>query len=126
MTRLDLCDAQLEGIRTWEGQGLGEGLKSRLKQEWERVVQLREQIPIRVSAYNNRISGERTIGAVTLALTKVADDRLRDTDEVLLDDGQSALYSSRASVGGDKSDGTFCSSMVPDAAGQLRHIFSCA
>lgn len=44
MMRLDLCAGQLEGIRTWDGQGLGEGLKNRLRQEWERVVQLREQI----------------------------------------------------------------------------------
>jgi len=54
-----------------------------------------EQIPNRVYVYNNRISGERTIGAVTLMLIKVADERLGDTEEVKLEDGQSALYSSR-------------------------------
>ena len=46
-------------------------------------------------AYNNRISGERTIGTVALMLIKVADDRMGDTEEVKLEDGQSALYSSR-------------------------------
>jgi transposase len=44
MTRLDLSDPQLECIRTWDGKGLGEGLKSRLKREWERVLLLRDQI----------------------------------------------------------------------------------
>jgi len=43
-TRLDLSDRQLESIRIWNGKGLGEGLKGRLRLEWERVVQLREQI----------------------------------------------------------------------------------
>ena len=54
-----------------------------------------EQIPTRVYVYNNRISGERTIGTVVLMLIKVADDRMGDSDEVKLEDGQSALYSSR-------------------------------
>ena len=54
-----------------------------------------EQIPTRVYAYNNRISGQRTIGAVTLILIKVADERLGDTEEVKLQDGQSVRYSAR-------------------------------
>jgi predicted transcriptional regulator of viral defense system len=54
-----------------------------------------EQIPTRVYVYNNRISGERTVGAVTLMLIKVADERLGNTEEAKLEDGQSALYSSR-------------------------------
>jgi predicted transcriptional regulator of viral defense system len=53
-----------------------------------------EQIPARVYAYNNRISGKRTIGSVVLMLIKVADERLGATDEVTLDDG-AVLYSSR-------------------------------
>lgn len=53
-----------------------------------------EQIPTRVYAYNNRISGKRTIGSVVLMLIKVADERLGATDEVMLDDSV-ALYSSR-------------------------------
>jgi len=44
MPRLELSDGRLQAIRMWNGKGLGEGLKSRLKTEWERVLQLREQI----------------------------------------------------------------------------------
>ena len=54
-----------------------------------------EQIPTRIYAYNNRISGERTIGAVSLTLIKVADDRLGETEEVRSPEGRSAVYSSR-------------------------------
>jgi predicted transcriptional regulator of viral defense system len=54
-----------------------------------------EQIPTRMYAYNNRISGERTIGAVVLMLIKVADERLGETDEVKFEGGQTVLYSSR-------------------------------
>jgi predicted transcriptional regulator of viral defense system len=53
------------------------------------------QIPTRIYAYNNRISGERTIGAVSLALIKVADGRLGETEEVRSSEGCSAVYSSR-------------------------------
>jgi predicted transcriptional regulator of viral defense system len=54
-----------------------------------------EQIPTRVYAYNNRISGERFIGAVALNLIKVADERLGDTEEVRSAEGRSAVYGSR-------------------------------
>lgn len=54
-----------------------------------------EQVPTRVYAYNNRISGERTIGAIALTLIKVADDRLGDTEEVGTPEGLTAVYSSR-------------------------------
>lgn len=54
-----------------------------------------EQIPNRVYAYNNRISGERTVGPVALTLIKVADDRLGDTETVETKEGGSAVYSSR-------------------------------
>jgi predicted transcriptional regulator of viral defense system len=53
-----------------------------------------EQIPTRIYAYNNLISGMRTIGSIMLMLIKVADERLGATDEVALDDG-AVLYSSR-------------------------------
>jgi predicted transcriptional regulator of viral defense system len=53
-----------------------------------------DQIPIRVYAYNNRISGERTIGSVVLMLIKVSDERLGATEEAALD-GDKILYSSR-------------------------------
>lgn len=54
-----------------------------------------EQVPNRVYAYNNRISGERAVGAVALTLIKVADERLGDTDEVQTAGGEVAVYSSR-------------------------------
>jgi predicted transcriptional regulator of viral defense system len=54
-----------------------------------------EQVPTRVYAYNNRISGERTIGAVVLTLIKVADKRLGDTEELLTVEGQTAVHGSR-------------------------------
>jgi predicted transcriptional regulator of viral defense system len=52
------------------------------------------QIPNRIYAYNNRISGKRTIGSVLLMLIKVADARLGETEEATLD-GERVLYSSR-------------------------------
>ena len=54
-----------------------------------------DQIPIRVYAYNNRISGERTVGAVALTLIKVAAKRLGDTEQVRTAEGVTAVYSSR-------------------------------
>ena len=54
-----------------------------------------DQIPNRVYAYNNRISGERTIGAVALTLIKVADERLGDTEEMQTVEGQTVIYGSR-------------------------------
>ena len=54
-----------------------------------------EQIPTRVYTYNNRISGERTVGAVALTLIKVAAKRLGDTEQVRTAEGLTAVYSSR-------------------------------
>ena len=54
-----------------------------------------EQIPKRVYAYNNSISGERTTGSLALRLIKVADERLGDTESFETADGQRAFYSSR-------------------------------
>jgi len=56
---------------------------------------LSEQIPNRVYAYNNRLSGQRTIGAVALTLIKVADERLGGTEESRTREGLVAVYSSR-------------------------------
>ena len=53
------------------------------------------QVPNRVYAYNNRLSGERTIGAITLMLIKVADARLGDTQEATTREGLVVAYSSR-------------------------------
>jgi len=55
-----------------------------------------EQVPARVYAYNNRISGERSIGSVRLTLIKVADARLGGTEEVETSEGLVAVYASRA------------------------------
>ena len=54
------------------------------------------QVPTRVYAYNDRISGERRIGSVRLALIKVRTDRLGGTEEVTTNEGQVAVYASRA------------------------------
>lgn len=54
-----------------------------------------DQIPNRVYAYNNQLSGDRTVGAVELTLIKVADDRLGDTDEFKTTDGETMVYASR-------------------------------
>jgi predicted transcriptional regulator of viral defense system len=54
-----------------------------------------EQVPTRIYAYNNRISGERTIGAIELTLIKVADERLGDTEEVKTAQDLTAVYASR-------------------------------
>jgi predicted transcriptional regulator of viral defense system len=55
-----------------------------------------EQVPARVYAYNNRISGERSIGSVQLTLIKVAGQRLGDTENIETPEGLVAVYSSRA------------------------------
>ena len=53
------------------------------------------QVPNRIYAYNNRISGDRRIGTVQLNLIKVSDRRLGDTEEQLATDGRVAIWSSR-------------------------------
>jgi predicted transcriptional regulator of viral defense system len=53
------------------------------------------QVPNRVYAYNNRVSGDRTIGAVALTLIKVADRRLGDAEEAKTQEGLTAVYASR-------------------------------
>jgi predicted transcriptional regulator of viral defense system len=55
-----------------------------------------DQVPNRIFAYNNRISGERETGAVRLTLIKVADDRLGTTELVTTPEGIEVPYSSRA------------------------------
>jgi len=54
-----------------------------------------DQVPTRVYAYNNRISGERSVRAVALTLIKVADERLGDTEAVQTPEGLTLVYSSR-------------------------------
>lgn len=53
------------------------------------------QVPNRISAYNDRISGRRRVGRVELDLVKVASGRLGDTEEVETSSGVRAIYSSR-------------------------------
>jgi predicted transcriptional regulator of viral defense system len=56
-----------------------------------------EQMPNRTYAYNNRLSGDRSIGSVHLTLIKVADARLGATEQdASADGGPPAIYSSRA------------------------------
>jgi predicted transcriptional regulator of viral defense system len=55
-----------------------------------------EQVPNRLFAYNDRLSGTRVIGAVRLSLTKVATERLGDVERERTPDGEVAVYSSRA------------------------------
>jgi len=54
-----------------------------------------EQVPNRVYAYNNALSGDRTVGPIALTLIKVADTRLGDTEQFQTSDGLTVLYSSR-------------------------------
>ncbi len=54
-----------------------------------------EQVPARVYAYNNHLSGERTVGSVALTLIRVQNPRLGDTEELKTPDGLTAVYSSR-------------------------------
>jgi len=54
-----------------------------------------EQLPVRLYAYNTRLSGDRTIGNVALSLIRVAGGRLGDTEEVESRDGLSLVFSSR-------------------------------
>jgi len=54
-----------------------------------------DQVPNRIYAYNNRISGERKIGSVALVLIKVADERLGATEVFQTPEGVKAVYSSR-------------------------------
>jgi len=55
-----------------------------------------EQVPTRLYAYNNRLSGDRVVGSAALTLIKVADERLGSTEQVATEDGQIAVYASRA------------------------------
>ena len=54
-----------------------------------------DQIPNRVYAYNNRISGDRKIGSVALSLIKVSDERLGETEVFRTPEGVEAVYCSR-------------------------------
>ena len=55
-----------------------------------------DQVPQRIYAYNNRVSGERTVGAIPLNLIKVAGERLGDTERNRTFEGDTLVYASRA------------------------------
>jgi predicted transcriptional regulator of viral defense system len=55
-----------------------------------------EQVPNRVYAYNNRISGDREVGPVSFTLIKVTDDRLGGTEVVRVPEGVDVVYASKA------------------------------
>jgi len=55
-----------------------------------------EQIPNRVYVYNNVLSGNRTVGSISLTLIKVAKKRLGSVEEVKTPEEEVALYSSRS------------------------------
>jgi predicted transcriptional regulator of viral defense system len=57
---------------------------------------LDNQVPARIYAYNDRISGRRAVGSVELTLIKVSDDRLGGTEKVKTAEGEVAVYASRA------------------------------
>lgn len=54
-----------------------------------------EQVPVRIYAYNNCLSGERYVGAASLSLIKVNENRLGDTEELKTAEGLTIIYSSR-------------------------------
>jgi predicted transcriptional regulator of viral defense system len=54
-----------------------------------------DQVPNRIYAYNNRISGDRRIGSVELTLIKVSDDRLGGTEVARTPDGIDVVYASK-------------------------------
>jgi len=53
------------------------------------------QIPNRLYAYNNRLSGERKIGSVAMTLIKLDDSRLGETEVVKVPEPIQVVYSSR-------------------------------
>jgi predicted transcriptional regulator of viral defense system len=53
------------------------------------------QIPNRLYAYNNRITGQREIGSAAMTLIKLTDERLGETEVVKMPEGIDAVYSSR-------------------------------
>ncbi len=55
-----------------------------------------DQVPNRLYVYNNRISGDRHIGAVTLTLIKIADERLGGTQTVSTPNGIDVVYATKA------------------------------
>jgi predicted transcriptional regulator of viral defense system len=55
-----------------------------------------DQVPNRLYVYNNRISGDRRIGAVTLTFIDVHEERLGGVEVVRIPDGIDVVYASKA------------------------------
>jgi predicted transcriptional regulator of viral defense system len=55
-----------------------------------------EQVPNRVYAYNDRISGDRSVAQIEFTLIRVADSRLGGTETVTTPEKIELIYSSRA------------------------------
>lgn len=55
-----------------------------------------EQMPTRIYAYNNKLSGDRTIGSVALVLIKISTERLGGVEKYNDPEGIEVIYSSRA------------------------------
>lgn len=79
-----------------------------------------EQVPNRLYAYNNRISGDRQIGTVALTLIRVADERLGGTEVVRTPDGIDVVYASRARSLVDAVDDWSRFDTLPKAYGWIR------
>jgi predicted transcriptional regulator of viral defense system len=56
---------------------------------------LSEQVPNRLYVYNDKLSGERTVGAVGITLVRVAGKRLGDTEVAKRPGGNALVFSSR-------------------------------
>lgn len=55
-----------------------------------------EQVPNRLYAYNNRISGDRRIGSIDLTLIKVADNRLGGVETARVPEGIDVVFATKA------------------------------
>ena len=77
-------------MRDRNGQYQVSGLNAFRRYGWD------QQIPNRTFAYNDKISGERKIGANEFDLAKVKPSRLGSTEEINLSDGETLVFSSRA------------------------------
>jgi hypothetical protein len=78
------------------------------------------QIPTRVYAYNNRLSGRRRIGSLELVLIKVADARLGSIEGGASVSEEAAVYSSRVRTLVDALDDWARFASLPRAFGWIR------
>ena len=79
-----------------------------------------DQVPNRLYAYNNRISGDRQIGTVTLTLIKVEDARLGGTETLQIPDAIDVVYATKARSLVDAVDDWSRFDSLPNAFGWIR------